>query len=137
MEIETHFETRKEYVIVGNELASLEEKHKKDKEEAEKKKKELEELMAAMISNVNNVSSSSERINSVYIPKKRNIKKTKLKEDKFDPSKFNSQKNIVNPIDVTSSVNPLNEKKSLKSKTIGSNITGTINNGNSFKNNNI
>lgn len=137
MEIETHFETRKEYVIVGNELASLEEKHKKDKEEAEQKKKELEEKMAAMISNVNNVASSDGGVNPVYVQSKHSTKKPKLKDDKLNSSKFNARTDIIMPMEITDSIKPLNEKKSLDQKTVNTNITGTINNGNSFKKNNI
>ena len=134
IEIETHFETRQEYVIVGNELASLEEKHKRDKEEAERKKKELEELMASMISNVNNVSAKGGSA-PMHVPPKHNTKKAEVSDSKLIPSEFNAKNSLPKKLDSLNKVKPLDEKKELGKKSIGSDITRTIINTNSLKNN--
>lgn len=52
--IELHWETRNEYVLTGNELKSLEEKHRRDLERRKKEEEEKKKLIGAQISDLQN-----------------------------------------------------------------------------------
>lgn len=103
--METHFETRQEYIKIGNELTSLAEKQRKEKEKKEQEQRDKGKNLP--IVNTTNSRTAGNGTNPAYIPPKQESKK---QNNNVSESKTLNQTNdIQKSIDSQHSINRLNQ----------------------------
>ena len=80
--MEDHWDTRQDYIKLGNELAALEAKQEQEKKEQEKALKEMQERMSSVTYQANNsASSSGGELNPVFVPQRQEERTTSSLEN--------------------------------------------------------
>ena len=75
---EDHWDTRQEYIKLGNELAALDAKQEQEKKEQEKALKEMQERMSSVTYQANQATSSGGELNPVFVPQKHEERSSSL-----------------------------------------------------------